>query len=332
MRVEVSRETARGSVGSRRLGNKMNCRPFIGLILTSLLLGGCAMLPRGGWPERMETLPPRKEITSVPFHAQQQYQCGPAALAMALSWTGLAVTPEELTPIVFTPSRQGSLQPDMITATRRYGRIAYVIRGMEALLREVAAGHPVIVLQNLGLSWAPAWHYAVAIGYDVPRDTIILHSGLKARKDTACRVFQNTWSRSGEWGLLVLDPGELPATAEEVKFVESVLGLEKAQRFAEARQGYQTALARWPLNFAAMMGLGNSDYALGDLQGAEAAFRRAAETHPDNGSGLNNLAHVLNALGRRAEARAAARKAVALGGPLKEVFEKTLEEIEAPPP
>ncbi len=125
---------------------------------------------------------------------------------------------------------------------------------------------------------------------------------------------------------------KLPATAEEAKFVESVLGLEKAQRLAEARQGYRTALTRWPLNFAAMMGLGNSAYALNDLQGSEAAFRRAAETHPENGSALNNLAHVLNALGRKAEARAAARQAVARGGPLKAVFEKTLEEIDAAKP
>jgi hypothetical protein len=33
-------------------------------------------------------------------------------------------------------------------------------------LREVAAGNPVLVLQNLSFAWAPVWHYAVVMGYD----------------------------------------------------------------------------------------------------------------------------------------------------------------------
>ena len=46
------------------------------------------------------------------------------------------------------------------------------------LLQEVAAGHPVIVLQNLGLEWIPVWHYSVVIGYDLSRGQLVLRSGL----------------------------------------------------------------------------------------------------------------------------------------------------------
>lgn len=302
------------------------------IVLTALILSGCAVWQRGDWPQDLAGTPPQREIASVPFFPQDEYQCGPAALAMVLAWSGLDVKPAELTEKVYTASLQGSLQPAMIAGARRSGRLAYVISGTETLIREIAAGHPVIVLQNLGLSWIPVWHYAVAVGYNTPRDEVMLHSGLDARQRLSMPVFQNTWARAGDWGLLVLPPGELPATATEGRFVEAVLGLEKAKQPAAAVQGYRAALNHWPQNLPAVMGLGNSYYALGDLKNSEAAFRQATESHPHEGAAFNNLAHVLLAQGRRQDALDAARQAVALGGPHQSVFRKTLEEIQAASP
>jgi tetratricopeptide (TPR) repeat protein len=307
-------------------------RMTLGGLIAIMLLSGCAGLRRGELPERLEGIPLRTEIASVPFFAQEEYQCGPAALAMALNATGLSATPGELKEKVYTAALKGSLQPAMIAGARRYGRLAYVISGTEALIRELAAGHPVIVLQNLGLSWLPVWHYAVAIGYDLPADQIVLHSGLHAGRRVPLRVFQNTWERAQDWGLLVLNPGEVPATASEAKFLEAVLGLEKARQTAAAVQGYRSALNRWPGNVPAMLGLGNSYYAMGDLSRSEAVFRRATEAHPGEAAAFNNLAHVLLAQGRREEALAAAQRAVSLGGPHQNLFQKTLEAIRATAP
>jgi len=302
------------------------------MLLAVLVLSGCAGWQRGDWPQGLAGIPPQREIASVPFFPQDEYQCGPAALAMALAWSGLDVKPAELTEKVYTAALKGSLQPAMIAGARRSGRLAYVISGTESLIREIAAGHPVIVLQNLGLSWIPFWHYAVAVGYDTPRDEVMLHSGLDARQRLSMPVFQNTWARAEDWGLLVLKPGELPATATEGRFVEAVLGLEKAKQPAAAVQGYRAALNRWPHNLAAMMGLGNSYYALGDLKNSEAAFRQATESHPGEGAAFNNLAHVLLAQGRREDALTAAQHAITLGGPHQSLFIKTLEEIQAASP
>ena len=300
--------------------------------LAALLVSGCALVQRAEWPQGLDGIPRQREITSVPFYAQEEYQCGPASLSMALAWSGLDVKPAALTDMVYTAARRGSLQPDMIAAARRWGRVAYVISGAESLIREVAVGHPVVVLLNLGLSWVPLWHYAVVIGYDMPADEVVLHSGLNPRERMHMGLFQHTWARSENWGLLVLKPQELPATAEESKFVEAVLGLEKARQVEAALQGYRTALSRWPQNFTAMMGLGNASYALGDLKTSEEAFRRATETHPENGAAFNNLADVLLRQGRKGEALDAVRKAIALGGPEKDTFQKTLEEIQSPSP
>lgn len=274
-------------------------------------------------------MPVQHQISSVPFFPQTDYQCGPASLAMTLVWSGVTTDPDKLAAAVYTPSLKGSLQPAMIGAARRHGRVAYVISSPEELLAEVAAGHPVIVLQNLGLSWAPVWHYAVVIGYDADTGVVTLHSGETNSKETAMRVFDNTWSRSSYWGLLTLPPNRLPATAAETDYTEAVLGLEKARRWPEAIQGYHTALEKWPDNFHARMGIGNAYYAMGDLPAAERSFAEAARQFPTEGATFNNLAQVLFEQGKKKAALAAAEKAVSMGGPMSGVFQETLEEIKS---
>lgn len=301
---------------------------IVGLLFLalSLVLSGCGFLSTGPLHQAPGG-PARAMVADVPFFAQEKLQCGPAALAMTLNWSGITVQPSDLTPEVFTPDLKGSLQSALIGATRRHGRVAYPITGSEALLAEVSAGHPVIVLVNLGLSWYPKWHYAVVIGFDQEREEIILHSGLIANEHLIYRVFLNVWQRGDYWGLLVLPPDRLPTTGGEGDWLEAVAGLERTGQWQEAAVGYSAALKRWPQSFVAWMGLGNSRYSLHDLVGSAEAFRRATLLQPENGIPFNNLAQVLNDQGRRIEALAAAQRAVDLGGPLLDNFRQTLEEI-----
>ena len=292
----------------------------------SLVLSGCGLLSTGPL-HQAQGGPTRAMVANVPFFAQEELQCGPAALAMTLNWSGITVQPSEIAPEVFTPELKGSLQSSLIGAARRHGRVAYPIAGSEALLAEVSAGHPVIVLVNLGLSWYPKWHYAVVIGFDQEREEVILHSGLVANEHLVYRVFLNVWQRGDNWGLLVLPPDRLPATVGEGDWLEAVAGLERAGQWQEAAVGYSAALKRWPQSFVAWMGLGNSRYSLRDLAGSAEAFRQATLLQPENGIPFNNLAQVLNSQGRRSEALAAAQRAVELGGPLLDTFRQTLEEI-----
>jgi predicted Zn-dependent protease len=299
-----------------------------GWVLGLFVLSGCATTSTNKWHQAAASIPSHHKLNAVPFYPQKAYQCGPASLAMALSWSGLQIGPDELTPQVYTPSLKGSLQPAMIAATRRQGKVAYPINGAQALLREIAAGHPVIVLQNLGLSWMPVWHYAVVIGYDVDAEVLILHSGVTRRKKTSFRTFENTWARGDHWGLLVLPPDRLPATVQEQPWIAALVGLEKAHQWPAAMRGYQTALHRWPQSFPAHIGLGNSYYAMGDLTSAAVVLHKATARFPQEGVAFNNLAQVLWEQGKKQEALKAARRAVKLGGPHMEQFKKTLDEIQ----
>lgn len=295
--------------------------------LACLLGAGCATAPpKIEIPPTLD-IPRKVELTEVPFHPQGEYQCGPASLAMTLEWSGVAVTPEQLKPQVYTASRQGSLPPDMIGAARRHGRVAYPIHRIEDIFKEVAAGHPVIVLQRLNSQPQTNWHYAVVIGYDLDEREIVLHSGVKAREVLSIDGFAATWQPWGSWGFLTIPPNELPATANEEVYLKAVVGLEQTQRWSEAEQAYTAAAARWPHNPMAWIGLGNSRYARGNLKGAEQAFRFAVRAAPEAGPAYNNLAHVLMELNRKEEALNVIHQAIRLGGPLAEVFQKTLTEI-----
>jgi hypothetical protein len=301
---------------------------FLCLVLVAFLYG-CAGSMSRQWSPPFNDIPPQHHISSVPFFPQTDYQCGPAALAMTLVWSGVSTDSDKLSGTVYTPSLKGSLQPAMIGAARRHGRVAYVISSPEELLAEVAAGNPVIVLQNLGLSWVPVWHYAVVIGYDVDSDVVTLHSGETPGKEISMRVFDNTWSRSDYWGLLTLPPDRLPATAIETSYTEAVLGLEKAKKWPEAIEGYYRVLKKWPDNLPAHMGIGNAYYAMGDLVAAENSFAEAAHQFPTQGVVFNNLAQVLFEQGKKEAALTAAEKAVRIGGPMSAVFQGTLEDIKS---
>lgn len=297
-----------------------------------LLACGCAGLRPPLAPPHDPALPLRARVEGVPFFPQREDQCGPAALAMVLAWSGLPVDPGALRPWVYTESLGGSLQPALTAAARRSGRVALEIAGQEALLQELAAGHPVIVLQNLGLAWMPLWHYAVVTGYDLEQDEFLLHSGMEADRREGGEAFRRSWRRAGEWGLLVLPPQRPPKTAGEDAWIEALAALERLGRANEALAGYRTLLLRHPHSLPALLGLGNSAYAAGDLALSEEAFRRASRLAPGSGVAFNNLAHVLLVQGRPEEALAAARRAVALGGPHLPVFRRTLEEALAAAP
>src|SRR5437763_1585351 len=105
---------------------KMTCRVLVvsllalsfqtaraGMVGAAALVAGCAQLVpqtvalRTAWPQGV---PLTTELKSVPFFPQEDYQCGPAALATVLAYTGTSVTPEALVKQLFVPARQGSLQ------------------------------------------------------------------------------------------------------------------------------------------------------------------------------------------------------------------------------
>ncbi|MBK5103488.1 MAG: PA2778 family cysteine peptidase [Burkholderiales bacterium] len=308
-------------------------RVIAGFVILLCALTGCVSLPQSAAlrGDGGAGLPPRMQLDQVPFYAQEEYQCGPAALAMALGAAGVDARPEALAEQVYIPAREGSLQVEMLAGARRHGLLAYVLAPeLTDVLAEVAAGNAVIVLQNLGLfAFHPYWHYAVVIGYDLEQNQILLHSGTKAHRAMPFSLFEFLWIDSKRWAMVALPPSRLPASAREAQYASAAAALEQTGRIGEAHLAYAALHERWPANLVGLMGLGNTAYALGHKAEAETAFRSATALHPRSAAAFNNLAQTLADQGKFDAALDAARKAVSLGGTSLPTAQATLEQIQA---
>jgi tetratricopeptide (TPR) repeat protein len=233
------------------------------------------------------------ELIQTPFYPQVTDQCGPSALAAILNSSGVAVTPSALKSSIFIPDRQGSLQIELLAATRAYGRMPYLIdANTSALLDEVRAGRPVLVLQNLGGKRSPIWHYAVVVGYLADERKFVLRSGDQERHLMRATKFIRTWQRAEYWGILALQPGEMPTSPDADKYVRSVAAVEAVGDIESALSGYDAATKRWPDHSLAWLGAGNAHYAQSDLDSAEKAYKRLLSMDSDHLIALNNLSQI----------------------------------------
>jgi tetratricopeptide (TPR) repeat protein len=278
---------------------------------------------------RTANVPATIEITQTPFFPQERYQCGPAALATSLKYSGVDTTAEQLVPQVYLPAREGSLQTEMLAAARRNGRLAYLLNpSLDDLVHELADDNPVLVLQNLGMSWYPKWHYAVVVGYDLDAQELVLRSGTTERKVTPLALFDRTWRRGNRWAMIVVAPEKVPVTATEKSYLKAVLPFEQLRNWKTANVAYRAAMARWPGSLGATMGTGNTYYQLRSLANAERAYRAALTIDSEHAPAHNNLAQVLMERNRLQEGQKHAAQAVAIGGLHQDAYRKTLDEIE----
>jgi hypothetical protein len=204
------------------------------------------------------------------------------------------VQPEALVDQLYLPARRGSLQAELLGAARRSGRIPFLLPATpQALSEELAAGHPVLVLQNLGLSGLPRWHYAVVVGFS--RDSgYLLRSGRTERQWESVQDFMTRWQGGGFWGLVALPPGDLPASVEDPQALARSVALAEAylQPFA-AREAWSALRSRWPEQPDVLFGAANAQRRAGDTDAAAALYRALLRRDVGHAAARNNFADLL---------------------------------------
>lgn len=274
---------------------------------------------------------PSSELSEVPFFPQSRYQCGPAALATVLAASDLDVSPDDLVSEVYLPERRGSLQIELKAAARRRERLPVEIPpDIHAVLEEVAAGLPVLVLQNLGFAWLPRWHYAVVVGYDAEREFVLLRSGRTERHQERLDRFLRSWSLADGWAIVVVQPGQIPRNISSDTYLQAVLNSGRAWSQPTTLRALAAGVERWPddadLNFA----LAN-EMRVQDAEAAARLYRRALEEDDEHLGVLNNYADLLAEVGCAAEGMRVIERGVnaaAADSPLLNVLKDTRAEIE----
>ncbi len=251
--------------------------------------------------------------------------CGPAALATALGASGVAVHPDQLAPTVYLPERRGTLQVELLAAARRHGRLAVRLpQTLQAVVAQIEAGRPVLVLQNLASRLVPVWHYAVVVGYHPENDRFVLRSGRDRRRLAGRGRFRATWDRAGNWAVVLVDPAASPRELPPANYLQAAADLESTGAHALALEAFRGAARAWPEQATAHLGEANNLYFLGRVDEAAAAYRRLLGRHPDHEVAIHNLATLLLEQGRNCDAAAVVAAARGQEGPLLDAVRRQL--------
>jgi tetratricopeptide (TPR) repeat protein len=290
----------------------------VGLRAVLLLAGALSMTGCAGW---LAPAPPLAasavELDGTVFHPQDDFLCGPAALATVLDSSGVSVAPQSLTDDLYLPARRGTLQVELAAAARRHGRLAVQLDGtLDDLVAQLEHDRPVLVLQNLASTLLPVWHYAVVVGYLPDGERFVLRSGRERRLQVRRGRFEATWERAGRWALVVVDPDATPVGLPRAAYLRAAADLENTGRHALALGAFRSALATWPDDASARLGEANNLYYLGDRDAAAAVYRQLLSIEPQHPVALHNLAMVLLEQGRVCEADAVLRGGADAGGAL----------------
>ena len=114
-------------------------------------------------------MPERVELTDVPFFQLSDAQGGPSALAALLNYHGVISSPGLVDERMQQLGKGQSPQAGLEAVARSYELVVYPLPGnLDALMQQISAGHPVLVLQDR-LFGGPGSQFAVLVGYDAAR-------------------------------------------------------------------------------------------------------------------------------------------------------------------
>lgn len=244
---------------------------------------------------------PAKKL-EVPFIPQGEKMCGPAVLNMAAKPYLPNVPFDTYKNLSFREKAEGTFTSDMLSATRRLGLAPYKVATLEAMLKNVSIGRPVMVFQNLGLSWYPMWHYALLVGYDKNENIVYLHSGFTEYRKMDFGLFKRTWRRGDYWSYIVVPPSTIPENVAFNEVLDNATTFENLKNYKIAQDIYSAMIKKWPDRFEPHLGLANMHYENKQIKKALSEMNKAYQLNPKHPALTYNLSQLYHELGNKKKA------------------------------
>ena len=152
-------------------------------------------------------------LTGVPFHPQEEHQCGPASLATVLNFLGGPQSPDDIAAAIYRPGLRGTVSLDLALYPGTRGFSTRFFRGTAAdVAAEINAGRPLLVMIDYGFGGVHVFHYMVVTGYDA--EGIRVNSGRDRDQRVSWGRFLSLWSGADDWALSVTRGVAAPAGSE----------------------------------------------------------------------------------------------------------------------
>lgn len=161
------------------------------------------------WTQQAAALKPEMTSLDVPFFKQEQYNCGPAALACVYNFFGIKQNPEDISKRIYNRKQKGSLNLKLLIDAREQGLEATMYSGsFERIKQAIDNQIPLILmlsgsagsikpLTGLGSNEHPM-HYVVVVGYEGDEvSTVVTHDGYQPYKRYKREILEQEWSATG---------------------------------------------------------------------------------------------------------------------------------------
>lgn len=209
------------------------------------------------------------KIEGVARTKQLTNYCGPACLTSVLRHYGSQLTQEDIGKETYDPSLNATNGADMLYFARERGFSAYSWNSsLSDVKRKIAAGVPVIVLQQNSLS-DKSGHYRVLTGYnDAKSKFSVMDPYYDDITEMSYAQCERLWGTMGHWALAVIPASkdtfhdELDAK-NPVVHMDMSLALYKHKDYDKATKEANTALSLEPGNQYALSMLGKIQGASG---------------------------------------------------------------------
>jgi tetratricopeptide (TPR) repeat protein len=219
---------------------------------------------------------------NVPFVEQTTALCGPTALYMATKSLKPDLELSQVTALTFSPQAKGTFKQDLLAGARRLGFAPYPVDSLAGMLNEVAKGEPVVIFHQTDFFWKNYWHFSVIAGYDLDRETFLVHIGKEAFHEMSFAKIQKTWEEGGRWACVILPPGNLPTTATFENALENSLAFLRLGQNDHAYALAEEMNRRWPNRYEADVVRAEALHHQKEDQKALLALKTAFQKNPEN--------------------------------------------------